>query len=84
MSGMKIALSGARVKKELDVLLISDESVLNLFSAVFSNAIIECHPSQKDLSIDFFPVPVFMHMWVFYKFLMVFRNIGLQRATYCL
>lgn len=67
MSGMKIALTGANVRKELDVLLNSDESTLNLFSAVFSDAIIECHPSQKDLSVDFFPIPVFMDMQVFYN-----------------
>lgn len=64
---MKVALRGAKVRKELDVLLNSGESMLNLFSAVFSNAIIECHPSQKDLSVDFFPVPVFMDMQVFYN-----------------
>lgn len=62
MSGMKTDLRGAKMKKEPDVLFTSDESMLNLFSAAFSNAIIECHPSQKDLSIDFFPVPVFMNM----------------------
>lgn len=62
MSRMKTALRGAKVKKELSVLLTSDESMLNLFSDVFSNAIIECHPRQKDLSIDFFPVAVFMHI----------------------
>lgn len=49
MSGMKIALWEAKVRKELNVLLNSDESMLNLFSTVFSNAIIKCYPSQKEL-----------------------------------
>lgn len=49
MSGMKITLQEAKVRKELNVLLNSDESMLNLFSTVFSNAITKCNPSQKDL-----------------------------------
>lgn len=49
MSGMKIALQEAKVRKELNVLLNSDESMLNLFSTVFSDAITKCYPSQKEL-----------------------------------
>lgn len=58
MSGMKLALQKARVRKELNVLLHSDESMLNLFSTVFSNAIIKCYPSQKELVC-----------WLFFQFL---------------
>lgn len=56
MSGMKTALGGAKVRKELSVLLSCDETKLNLFSAAFSNATAESHPlvshSQKHLSVD--------------------------------
>lgn len=67
MSGLKIALQEAKMRKELNVLLNSDESMLNLFSTVFSNAIIKCYPSQKDLSVDFFPVPALISMQIFYN-----------------
>lgn len=49
ISGMKIALRGAKVWKKLDVLLNLHVPMLNLFSTVFSNAIIECYSCQKDL-----------------------------------
>lgn len=68
MSGMKIALQEAKVRKELNVLLNSDESMLNLFSTVFSDAITKCCPSQKEIVCSpFFSVTVLMSMQVFYS-----------------
>lgn len=64
MSGMKIGLKGTEVRKELGVLgWIPAKPVFSCFS----NAIVECHLSQKDLSVDVFPMPVFMDLQVFYN-----------------
>lgn len=51
---MKIALQEAKVRKELNVLLNSDESMLNLFSTVFYMQLPNATQAKKILSVNSF------------------------------